>query len=437
MRRRLVISTIAIVLVVLGALALPVGLTVYDSAERQLETRLDQQATSIASAYSRAVVAGEQPDLIAAQETLGPDDGLEIYDSSGTVVYRRVLDGASSTREAERLLPDGSRVVVLTSADPLDENFRDQLSILVVLAAGALAAAAGLAAVQAHQLARPLERLARRAGRIGDGDFSLQPFARTHIPEIDRIGSALDSSSQKVDTMLANERHFTVDATHQLRTGIAGIAMRLEILSMTGDAAVVEEASAGLRQTDQLNATIDELLAAARNRSTTERTVFDLVAFVNEHVKEWQPRFSSVRRHVSVIIANAAPPVYGTKGLVGQVIDIVIDNALRHGAGAVTLLIDGPAVIVIDQGPGVTQARLKTMFDGPVDPAARHGRGLPLARRLAHVDGATLDVVGNRPLRVKLQLVRGDHPSVDRDSQPGEPDMDASARPVASPASSR
>ena len=245
----------------------------------------------------------------------------------------------------------------------------------------------------------------------------MQPYARTHIPEIDRIGAALDSSSQKVDTMLANERHFTADATHQLRTGIAGIAMRLEILSMTGDPAIVEEASAGLRQTDQLNATIDELLAAARNRSTTERTVFDLVAFVNEHVKEWQPRFSSVRRHVSVIIANPPPPVYGTKGLVGQVIDIVIDNALRHGAGAVTLLIDGPAVIVIDQGPGVTQARLKTMFDGPVDPAARHGRGLPLARRLAHVDGATLEVVGNRPLRVKLQLVRGDHPSVEVESR--------------------
>ena len=53
------------------------------------------------------------------------------------------------------------------------------------------------------------------------------------------------------------------------------------------------------------------------------------------------------------------------------------------------------------------QSKLKTMFDGPVDPAARHGRGLPLARRLAQVDGATLDVVGNRPLRFRFEMVKG------------------------------
>jgi signal transduction histidine kinase len=109
-----------------------------------------------------------------------------------------------------------------------------------------------------------------------------------------------------------------------------------------------------------------------------------------------------------VITANPAPPVFGTTGLVGQVIDILIDNAIRHGAGAVTLMIDGPAVIVIDQGSGVTGDRLKTIFDGPVDPAARHGRGLPLARRLAQVDGASLDVIGNRPLRFRFRLVLGE-----------------------------
>jgi signal transduction histidine kinase len=115
-----------------------------------------------------------------------------------------------------------------------------------------------------------------------------------------------------------------------------------------------------------------------------------------------------------VITANPAPPVFGTKGLAGQVIDILVDNALRHGAGAVTLMIDGPSVVVIDQGPGVTTDKLKTMFDGPVDPAARHGRGLPLARRLAQVDGATLDAVGNQPLRFRFQLVRGDQAPVER-----------------------
>src|SRR5690606_6164228 len=125
------------------------------------------------------------------------------------------------------------------------------------------------------------------------------------------------------------------------------------------------------------------------------------------------PRFDAERRHLAVITANTPPPVYGTKGLAGQVIDILIDNALRHGEGTVTLMIDGPSVIVIDQGPGIPPEKLRNALDGPVDPAAAHGRGLSLARRLAQVDGASLDVVGNQPLRLRFTLVRGDQKLAD------------------------
>jgi len=409
-RRRLVISTIAIVLVVLGALAMPVGLVVLDGAERQLDERLEQKANEITDVYSRDVADGRPPDLVDLLERLGPNDDLEIKLADETLLRESALDiDDRSNPRATRVADDGATITVLTLTDLLDANFRSQLRLLLILALGAIVAAAGLAAVQARQLARPLERLALRAGRIGEGDFSLQPFTKTHIPEIDGIGSALDTSAQRVDTMLANERHFTADATHQLRTGIAGIAMRFEILTMNKDQNVSGEAAAGLSQTDQLNSTIDELLAAARNRTTNQRTVFDLTTLVISHANEWKPRFEQVKRHISVITVNPSPPVFGTTGLVGQVIDILVDNAVRHGAGAVTLMIDGPSVIVIDQGAGVPRERLKTMFDGPVDPAARHGRGLPLARRLAQVDGATLDVIGNHPLRFRFKLVRGDH----------------------------
>jgi signal transduction histidine kinase len=406
-RRRLVISTIAIVLVVLGTLAVPVGLIVYDAAEQQLESRLDQQATLISNAISADFVAGRTIDYEGAAAGLAPTDGVLVLGATGQELYRDVPPGVDSSRTAMVIAPDGSSVIVMTDVDPLDEQFRSQLIILLLLALGAVLAAAGLAAVQAHQLARPLERLAARASRIGDGDFSQTPVARTQIPEIDAIGTALESSAQRVDTMLANERHFTADATHQLRTGITGIAMRFEILSMRHEADVVTEAKAGLDQTDQLNATIDELLAAARTRSSQERMPFDLMALVTDHSEEWQPRFSAARRHLSVVTAAPPPIVLGTKGLVGQVIDILIDNALKHGAGAVTLMVDGNSVVVIDQGPGMAAEDVKTVFDGPVDPAAKHGRGLALARRLAQVDGASLDVIGNHPLRIRLRLVRG------------------------------
>ena len=403
MRRRLVVSTIAIVLVVLGALALPIGMIVYDSAERQLDARLDDQASTIATLLSEDAAAGRPPDVASVRAVLGADDSVQLVSAEGEVLLAAGLP-SSSTRSATRSSVDGVRVTVLTSAAPLDENFRRQVQVLGILALGAIAAAAGLAAVQARQLARPLERLSRRAAGIGEGDFSLGPFARTRIPEIDAIGVSLETSAQRVETMLANERHFTADATHQLRTGIAGVAMRVEILTMSGDEETAAEARVILDQTDQLNQTIDELLAAARNRTTSERTVFRLVDLVAAHVDEWKPQFDAVRRHIGLVGASAATLVHGTRGLAGQVIDILIDNALRHGEGSVTLLVEDRSVTVIDQGEGVPDAQLSSLFDGPVDPSARHGRGLSLARRLAQIDGASLEVVGNRPLRMRYRL---------------------------------
>ena len=404
MRRRLVISTIAIVLVVLGSLAVPVGMIIYNAGSRQLETRVQGDADLM----RQRVAAEDGPvDFDTLAEQLSSDSQLHVEDyETGAEIYSNG-EIEDATEQSSRVA-GGYRITVFTTVGALDEQLRGQLSILLVLAIGAVLAAAGLAAVQAHQLARPLERLAKRAARIGDGDFSRIPLSETHIPEIDRIGVALDTSAERVETMLANERHFTADATHQLRTGITGIAMRFEILSMRPDPDVQTEAQAGLAQTDQMNATIDELLAATRNRSTQERQPFDLTALVNDHANEWQPRFATARRHISVITAAPAPIVFGTKGLAGQVVDILVDNALKHGEGAVTLMIDGPSVVVIDQGKGMSPEKMKTVFDGPVDPAAKHGRGLALARRLAQVDGATLDVVGNQPLRIRYRLVRAD-----------------------------
>lgn len=408
MRRRLVLSTIAIVLVVLGALAFPVGKIVYDNAEQRIEDRLAQQASSIVATYETDLMLGREPDLDALVEFLGPSDGLQVIRPGGGESVKGISPDVTSTRVSTAAASDGTRFQVVTESVPLDDDVRGQFNILLGLALGAIAAAAGLAAVQAHQLARPLERLAARAGRIGDGDFSRRPFVRTHIPEIDGIGSSMDVSAMRVETMLANERHFTADATHQLRTGIAGIAMRLELLSLHADELVSADAAEGLRQTDQLNATIDDLMAAARNRTTSERGVYDLAELVNDHAAEWRPRFQAVKRHLSVITSNEAPPVFGTKGLAGQVIDILVNNALVHGAGAVTLMIDHSSVVVIDEGSGMSRARLASVFEGPVDPAAKHGRGLALARRLAQVDGGSLEVVGNKPLRLRFTLVRAD-----------------------------
>jgi signal transduction histidine kinase len=404
-RRRLVVSTIAIVLVVLTALAIPVGIVVYRSAENELRGRMEEQLVQISSLLADDFEEGREPDVDRLEALLTPGDGLRIISVDGGLLVSTGPDDIVDPISVVRSGPGGTQIELIADSAPLDDRFREQTYILLALAAGAVLAAAGLAAVQARQLARPLERVAATAARFGDGDFSSSKLPTTQIPEIDRITNALRVSGARVDRMLATERHFTADATHQLRSGLTGISMRFEILARHPNPEVVDEALAGLSQTEQLNTTIDELLAATRDSTTRERTTFDLVTVVDDHVAEWSPRFAEARRSIAVITMETSR-VVGTKGLAGQVIDILIDNALRHGRGSVTLLVEDTSVTVIDQGPGLSDADVKSVFEGPNDPSARHGRGLPLARRLAQVDGGSVDIAAPRPLRVRYRLVR-------------------------------
>ena len=289
----------------------------------------------------------------------------------------------------------------------------DVLGRLGVIAVAAVACAALLAGVQARQLARPLERLARSASRVGDGDFSAAAPPPSGISEIDDISRALRLSANRVDRMLESERGFTADATHQLRTGLTGIAMRLELLERDRNPGVATEAAAALVQVHELNATLDELLTVARRGSTGERTEVDLTALVDHQVADWQHRFAEKRRQV-VVTTGRVNPVFATPGLVGQVVNVLMDNALEHGRGTVAILVQDDSVTIEDEGPGINADRAATLFERPTDHRAAHGRGLALARRLAESDGGRLELTQLEPPAFRLTLVPSRHESEPR-----------------------
>jgi len=272
-----------------------------------------------------------------------------------------------------------------------------------VIALFALFAAAALAAVQARQLARPLERLARSAGRVGDGDFTA-PSQLSGIDEIDDIARSLRLSANRVDRMLDSERSFTADATHQLRTGLTGIAIRLELLERHSDPEVVADASAVLEQTHELNATLDELLAVARRGSTGERSQIDLVEIVDDHIEDWRTRFERERRQIRVT-TGPTTSIHATRGLVGQIFNVLVQNTLRHGAGTVTITVEGTSITVEDDGAGVRDDQVAGLFERPRDHHEPHGRGLALARRLAESDGGRLELTRRRPAQFRLSYV--------------------------------
>jgi len=276
---------------------------------------------------------------------------------------------------------------------------------LAGLAAIVVALAVLAASVLGRRLARPLERLAAAARRLGDGDFGARA-PRGGVPEADQIATALDDTARRLGSLIARERAFSADASHQLRTPLAALRIELEAIELRGNAPA--ELPSALAQVDRLQATIDTLLAVARDAARpTAHT--DLAALLSDIENRWRGPLAADARplrmlqHADHPVARAAPAV------ITEILDVLVDNAHRHGEGPVTITVRAIeqwlAVDVSDQGPGFADSadhafiRRAASRDG-------HGIGLALAQALAHAEDGRLAITQPSPPIVTLWLPR-------------------------------
>lgn len=282
--------------------------------------------------------------------------------------------------------------------------------MLVVLGT---AVAVGVAHLLSRRLAEPLTRLAEAAERLGEGSARLDPI-RSGIPEVDRVSAVLTRSAQQVTRSLAAEREFASDASHQLRTPLTALLMRLEEISASDDPEVVhEEAGIAMEQVERLTRVVDDLLMRSRRSNDAPRPEVSLDSVIAALQREWQPAFEQARRSVRV---------HGERGLVvrstpvalSQVLSTLLENSLVHGRGTVQLQArrSGPSVVVevSDQGDGVPSAIAPHIFERSVSSGRGNstGLGLALARDLAESNGGRLDLVSAQPARFALFLSEAD-----------------------------
>jgi signal transduction histidine kinase len=292
-----------------------------------------------------------------------------------------------------------------------------------LLAVSGLVLAAVLAMAQARRFARPAEDLARAADRIGSGDA--RPVGRRYgIRELDRIADGLDSAMQRVTDFISAEQDFAVDASHQLRTPLTALSMRLEeMVAAADDPGVVrEEGAAALDQTDRLAQVVSQLLGRARRSSSGAPALTSINDIIAQQVIEWEPVFRNDGRKIEVLSAGggagaeadgtggpggAGGPgggelqAYVSVGGVSQVIATLLDNALVHGAGTVSIRTSQtPRSVVIevrDEGRGVPADLVHRIFERSVSGAGGTGLGLALAKSVAASDGGQLVLVRPRP----------------------------------------
>jgi signal transduction histidine kinase len=407
MRRQLIATTALIALAAILVLGIPLGLVESARARSDALGRLEREADGISAA------ADDRRQGAAALARLLPRGHAAIVEAGGTSIrLGRMPPG--DPLSARSGAAQGVRVTVFAPAAEVARRRRQVWLLVGALAIAGTAAAGGLAILQARRFIRPLQRLATTSTRLGAGDFSARA-GRLGLPELDRVASALDAAAVQIAQLIGRQREFAANVSHQLRTPLTAMRLRLDELATLEDpAAAHEELAATLRVADRLERTVTDLLALARAGGIGQPRDVDLADLAREHAAGWRPLYGRAGRVLQARI-EAPLPARVSPGGVAQALDVLLENALQHGSGTTRLhgeVVDGRSVLAVeDDGPGVPPELHDTIFERHVSTAGSAGLGLPLARALVEADGGRLILAGTRPPRFQIVLPRPRPPS--------------------------
>jgi len=425
MRRRIVGLTVAaaVLAIVLFGAPLAVGVVAYLLGDERAE--LERGADVAAISVAADLATGRVPSTLAGIDTTEDETGtLGVYDGAGTrVLGDGPLAADASVRAAVGDNPVAGDVgadlvvavpvavagrppLVVRASTPRSEVYARAGLVwlaMVGLAVVALGVVWVLARRFAARLARPLEELAVAARRLGDGDFSVRG-PRSGVVEIDAVGSALDSTADRLGALLDRERAFSADASHQLRTPLAGLRLELESALENPDRDPYAAIVAGVAATDRLQDTVDHLLALARDTPRAADPL-DLDALLHEIRGQWRNRGTG--RELVVHHDPDVPSTAASTAAVRQVVAVLLDNAAAHGRGTVSVCARDAggalAVDVADEGAGIELGEAE-LFVRRSSRAVGHGIGLALARSLAEAEGGRLRLTTPSPPTFTLLL---------------------------------
>ncbi|HZD15124.1 MAG TPA: HAMP domain-containing sensor histidine kinase, partial [Pseudonocardiaceae bacterium] len=407
MRTRIVGLAVLAAVLAIALFGVPLAGGVLKYAKSNERTKLLLGADAAAAAVSADVLRGKMPtDLRDPNDgthlAVYVDRGLRILGTGpegGDPAVYAALHGEISNKDlngelvvAVPVTHDTDVIGAVRAASPVMAVYRQVVLVwLGMLGLGGLAIGMVwlVARRQARRLARPLEELSEAARRLGQGDFSVRTTPAA-IPEIDSVGSALNSTAGRLDAMLARERSFSADASHQLRTPLTGLRLRLEAALEHPGQDLRQAITDGIAAADRLEQTIEELLALARDTRSSNATPLDLPVLLDEIEAGWHDRLAAQDRALHVAVDPLAPVSLASTAAVRQVLTVLLDNAATHGSGTVSVAVrnaaDALAIDVSDEGTGIT-APEPELFTRRSRLADGHGIGLALARSLAEAEG--------------------------------------------------
>ena len=466
MKRRLLFSYLSITAFVLLVLEIPLGVSYANSVERRLTSDLQHDAFSLAirsqepldsatvgSSQARALqlLAGRYQDSAGGRVVIVDGRGRSVADSDATSPtgrdfstrpeIQRALDGAevSGTRSSRTLgtkllyvaLPVGSAngiqgVVRITyPASIVDDQIR-HIWLLLAATGGVVLGIVFLASlILARSMTKPLGDLEQAAVGLGRGDLSTRAEVPKGPAELTVLAESFNSTAGRLEQLVGAQRAFIADASHQLRTPLAAMRLRLENLEADVHGAAAEDLEGALAEVSRLSRLVDGLLVLARaEHSASAPTPVFVDEVLDGRCEAWDA--FAAEKHVLIEAAvEGAPVALVTPGRLEQVVDNLLNNALEVApAGSAVRMVAGTRddwveVRVSDEGPGMSAEERARAFDRfwQSAPARRDGRpnghfglGLSIVRELVVGDGGEISLVpsGSGGLEVVVRMRRSD-----------------------------
>jgi two-component system, OmpR family, sensor kinase len=428
-----------VLLLAIIALGVPLAINLSGRVNAEVRTQAQAQADLLAATAADLLAPASRRELqtlattaansIRGRILITGSDGGVLVDSAGPA---QVGSSYESRPEIQKAL-SGTQVQVernsktlgqeiLATAVPIIRNDRPVGAVRVTQSVAALHAAvrraelglvligvivlalglfAGL--VIAGQVGRPLKRLEEVARRIAHGDL----HARAELEgsrEQRSLASSFNEMTDRIARLLSAQRDFVADASHQLRTPLTGLRLRLEEAKAIGSGPAEAEIDAAIAEVDRLSHTVQELLLLSR---AGERQAFesalDLGEIAGSAVERW--RASASGSGIELEHRLEGPPGLGwaARPDVERALDSLIENALRYSSPGTTVRIVSSArrIDVLDRGPGLHPDELEVVFErfhrgrsGKAGPPG-NGLGLSIARDLMREWGGDV-VLGAR-----------------------------------------
>lgn len=453
MTRRLLFGLLAFASVVLALLVIPLGISGQRNERSQLSGRLERDALAAASIAVDLINDADADDQIGgaarhaqlrsrlqkyAAQTGGrvvvvDTDGTSIVDTGepgrdvqlgrdfstrpevaaalgGTVesgergsdtLGHPLLFVAAPIASAGTLM---GAIRISHPADELDARIARRWTALASTSLAVLGVASLAALLIAGWISRPLDEIADVADRVGRGDLDARAQVDSGPPEVRAVASQLNASVAALDRMFQDQRDFTADASHQLRTPLHALTLRLENVTHDLGSGDVDTARADVERAtvdvSRMAGLVESLLVLERADRNVGEPIeqIDLAGVVESRVADWSERAG--RAGVNLKVAVDAPLRASARELnVEQVLDNFVDNAITATPAGGDVRVfgrqvdEGVELHVVDDGPGLSDDDLELVFrrfhsgaDRPRAAGGGFGLGLAIVRRLAELD---------------------------------------------------